>query len=480
MSLKICLVISLLFAGIASAQNVPLSTHVWVLTEENHSFEDVVGNSQMPYYNQLIKQYGLATQFYSDQHSSLPALMWYVAGAAVETNNDTVSCNHTNDNVVRELLKHGGYTWRSYQEEMPSAGYQGLYGGPNNVYARRHNPLIDFSDVCPGTGQDTNSVPYSQMATDFAQGNVANYAYITPDLNNDAHNGTVEAADQWLQANVPAILARPEFEPGGDGILFIIWDEGTLDTDNRCSASVASGCGGRVATLVIGPRVKPGYQSTITYHSENVLKTVCVAMGLSTCPGAAQNAVPMADFFISGAPSQGQPDGIVISAPGNGATIVGAVHVIASALESEAVSQTQVWDNGVKLGLYGTQVDATYNLAPGNHTTTVLDLDSTYKIIHQTAVTYTVQPLVNGIQILSPTPNETISMSTVNIVVHANESVPISQLQVWDNGVKLGWYAGADMNQYFTLAPGYHTVTVLDLDDRYNTLHQSSVSFSVQ
>ena len=125
-------------------------------------------------------------------------------------------------------------------------------------------------------------------------------------------------------------------------------------------------------------------------------------------------------------------------------------------------------------------MDAIYNLAPGNHTTTVLDLDSAYKIIHQTAVNYSVQALVNGIQILSPTPNETISMSTVNIVAHANESVPISQVQVWDNGVKLGWYAGADVNQYFTLAPGYHTVTVMDLGSTYNTIHQSSVSFSVQ
>lgn len=479
MSLKICFVLSLLLAGVANAQDVPTSKHVWVLTEENHSFEDVVGNSQMPYYNQLIKKYGLATQFYSDQHSSLPALMWYVAGAAVETNNDTVSCDHSSDNIVRELLK-AGYSWRSYQEDMPSAGYQGLYGGPNNIYARRHNPLIDFTDVCPGTGQDTNSVPYTQMATDFDLGNVANFAYITPDLDNDAHNGTLAAADQWLQANLPAILARPEFQPGGDGILFIIWDEGTLSTDNRCSATVASGCGGRVATLVIGPRVIPGYQSTITYHSENVLKTICVAMGLSTCPGAAQNAAPMADFFTNGTSSQGQSDGVVISSPGNGATISGSVHLIASASESEAVSQTQVWDNGAKLGVYGTQVDAIYNLAPGSHTTTVLDLDSTYKIIHQTAVTYTVQPLVNGIQIVSPTPSETISMSTVNIIAQANESVPISQMQVWDNGVKLGWYLGATVNQYFTLSPGYHTVTVMDLDGSYNMIHQSSVSYLVQ
>src|SRR5579859_3078914 len=108
----------LLFTGFIQAQNVPRSSHVWMITEENHSYEEVVGNAQMPYYNQLIHQYGLATQFYSDQHSSLPALMWLVAGAPVELNNDTVSCQHPEDNIVRELLNRG-YTWRSYQSNLP-------------------------------------------------------------------------------------------------------------------------------------------------------------------------------------------------------------------------------------------------------------------------------------------------------------------------------------------------------------------------
>jgi phosphatidylinositol-3-phosphatase len=478
----LCLAVSILFAGFtgyATAQNVPRSSHVWMITEENHSFEDVIGNTQMPYYNQLAQKYGLATEFYSDQHSSLPALMWLVAGAAVETNNDTTSCQHGQDNVVRELLKQG-YTWRSYQENLPYAGFQGLYT-TDNLYYRRHNPLIDFTDVCPGTGQDTNSVPYAQMATDWAAGKTVNYAYITPDTDEDAHNGTLAGADEWLEDNLPAILARPEFQVGGDGILFIVWDEGdeASTVDNRCSATVSSGCGGRVATLVIGPGVKSGYQSTVTYHSENVLKTVCAAMGLATCPGAAQNAAAMADFFTTGA-GTASANGVVISTPGSGATVTGAVHLIASASESQAVSQTQVWDNGTKLGVYGTQIDAVYNLSPGQHTTTVLDLDASYKVIHQSSVTYTVEALVDGVQIISPTPSQDLAMTTVNVVAHASESVAVSQMQVWDNGVKLGWYAGADVNQYYSLGPGSHTVTVMDLDAHYNVLHRATVSYSVE
>ena len=479
LSQKICLLSCVLATAACVAQNVPRSSHVWMITEENHSYEEVVGNPNMPYYNQLIQKYGLAAQFYSNRHSSLPALMWLVAGASVETNNDTTSCQHSHDNVVRELLKHG-YSWRSYQENMPYAGFQGLTGGINNTYYRRHNPLIDFTDVCPGTGQELKSIPYTQMAKDFANGKTVNYAYITPDADEDAHNGTLAAADQWLQANVPAILARPEFSSGGDDILFVAWDEGTLSTDNRCSATVKKGCGGRVATLVIGPQVKAGYKSTATYHSENLLKTVCATMGLSTCPGAAQNAVPMSDFFKTDTSNSGS-NGVVISTPGNGATVIGSVHLMASATESVTIGQIQVWDNGVKLGWYaGDTVDAVYNLAPGTHATTVMDLDPSNKVIHQSSVKYTVQAPVNGVQIISPDAGQTFANTTVHIVAHATESVAVNQMQVWDNGSKLGWYSGADVNQYFKLAAGSHTLTVIDLDGHNNILHQSTVSYSVQ
>ena len=465
------------FTGYATAQNVPRSSHVWMITEENHSFEDVIGNPDMPYYNQLAQQYGLATQFYANQHSSLPALMWLVAGASVERNNNTTSCHHDQDNIIRELL-NSGYTWRSYQDNLPYAGFQGLYGS-GNLYYRRHNPLIDFKDACPGTGQETNSVPYSQMAADWADNTTVNYAYITPGPDADAHNGTLADADQWLQTHVPDILARPEFQPGGDGILFIVWDEGSLYTDHRCSATKSKGCGGRTANLVIGPQVKSGYQSTTLYHNENVLKTVCVAMGLSTCPGAAQDAAPMADFFSNNY-TPGGDNGVLISSPGDGATVAGQVHLMASASESKKIAQTQVWDNGSKLGVYGSQIDQVYSLAPGQHTLSVVDFDSDFNAIHKATVNYTVEALTEGVQIISPTPGQNLGMATVNVVAHASESVPVTQVQVWDNGTKLGWYPGTDVNQYYTLDPGSHAVTVLDLDSNYNIIHLSTVLYTVQ
>ena len=64
----------LLLASIAQAE-VPQSKHIWMITEENHSYESVVGNSSMPHFNSLANRFGLATQYYSEQHNSLSGLL---------------------------------------------------------------------------------------------------------------------------------------------------------------------------------------------------------------------------------------------------------------------------------------------------------------------------------------------------------------------------------------------------------------------
>jgi hypothetical protein len=274
----------------ASAGTVPQSNHIWIITEENHSYEKVIGNSNMPYYNSLAKKYAVAAQYYANIHNSLTDLMRVVAGQNVTLWDNTTSCYNV-DNVVRHLLLHG-MTWKSYQEDLPFAGFTGLsWAG----YLRRHNPLVDFTDVC-APSQRLNSVPFSQFAKDIANNATPNYAFISPNVWHDAHNGTLAQADAWLSQQVPKILARPEFQSNGDGLLFVVWDEGT-HTDNRCNAQVSGICGGRIAPLVIGPKVKRGYKSQVLYHHQSLMRTVCDAFRFTSCPGAAATAPTMSDFF---------------------------------------------------------------------------------------------------------------------------------------------------------------------------------------
>ncbi|HLY28557.1 MAG TPA: alkaline phosphatase family protein, partial [Aggregatilineales bacterium] len=276
----------LVLLGTTLMAQVPRSRHVWIITEENHSYENAAAS--MPYLMSLASQYGLATQSYADTHNSLSTLMHLTAGETI-TLDDNTTLFFDVDNIVRQLMIHG-LTWRSYQESIPHAGFEGIAAYP---YVKRHDPLAYFSDTNTSS-EALNAVPYpANIATDMG----ANYNYVTPNLLDDAHDGTMQAADNWLRTHIPAILARPEFQPGGDGIMIVTFDEGNLGSDNRCSATVMQGCGGHILTVVIGPQVKRGFKSAHWYNHESVLKTACVALGITSCPGLANAAAPMDDFF---------------------------------------------------------------------------------------------------------------------------------------------------------------------------------------
>jgi len=445
----------LLSSSIVWAQ-VPQSMHIWILTEENHSYESVIGNPAMPYFNSLANQYGLATQYYSEQHNSISALMWLVAGQPTTTNNQTTSCYNV-DNLGRHLIAQG-YSWRSYQEDLPYPGFPGI---SNLNYVRRHNPIIDFQDTC-AADQAVHSVPFTQLATDIANHSTPNYAYITPNLLNDAHDGPLAAADSWLSTNVPAILALPEFQPGGDGVLFIVWDEADLASngvtqDNRCSMRISSGCGGRLATLVVGPQVKPGYMSSIRYDHANLLRTVCDMMSFSSCPGAGAVENAMADFFNT----------VNIQTPFDKTTVSSPLHVVAATSNAAPVTATQIYIDGVlKYQLSAGTVDAYLPITLGSHYVVVQSWD-TKGGIHKRGVNVNVKN--QAVVVRSPAPNSLVS-SPVQLLASAGGQNPITKMQLYVDGSPQYQNSGNTLNIPLALSAGKHALTVQATDSSGNLL----------
>ena len=232
--------------------SLPKFNHAFIVVEENHSYSAVIGSPSMPYLNGLAAANGLATQYYADAHPSLPNYFELTVGAGTSITGIEGDSYHgvvTQDNVVRALTG-AGKTWKCYAESLPAIGY--LYGD-SGAYLQHHDPFVYFSDVQGSSAQASNIVPFTQLATDMANNSLPDYAFIVPNVNNDAHNcpagmatctdaQKLAAADQWLSTNISPLLASTAFQ---NSLLIVVFDEGdTFD--------LAYG-GGQVAALIVSP-----------------------------------------------------------------------------------------------------------------------------------------------------------------------------------------------------------------------------------
>lgn len=266
----------------APVQPTTQQSFVVMVVEENHAYEQVIGNSSMPYLNSLAQQGALATQYYADAHPSIGNYFALTTGA-VQTNDNNFPGPVSADNLVRQI-NASGKTWRVYAEDLPSAGY---LGGDVGNYEKHHNPFAYFSDVVNDPNQAAKIVPLTQLAIDLSAWTLSDFVFVLPNAINDGHacpagmvctdNDLVARADQWLQTNISPLLATSRFQ--SSGLILITFDESNI-------ADIRNG-GGRVPLIAFGPKAKAGSQSAMLYKHENTLKTVCVVLSLASCPGPA-------------------------------------------------------------------------------------------------------------------------------------------------------------------------------------------------
>jgi phospholipase C len=282
---------------------------VVLVIEENHMFTEVYPQG-MPWLVAQGNANAYATNYHADEPGSALDYFWLSSGSGEAAwegrpafcEGDGCANAIDSDNIFRELTK-AGLTWKIYADSLPSVGW---VGGSTGAYLDRHVPAVWYTDLQnfqtdPVTGikttlpfsaaqlaQQQNVVPFTQLAVDMANNQLPDYSLIIPDANHDAHDGTVLEADQWLAANVAPLLNQPYFQPGGDGLMIVTFDE--------CDAAIGD-CPEYIYTAVIGPNVKPGFTSPVLYKHENTLRTMLDALGITTYPGASQTAADMADFF---------------------------------------------------------------------------------------------------------------------------------------------------------------------------------------
>ena len=222
-----------------------------IIAEENHGYDQIIGNPRAAYLNQLAGTYGIATAYDAGYPPHCPSLAAYILMTSGSTDgicddNDPAAHPLTADNVFHQVAA-SGRQWRDYAEAAP--GTCALTG--HGRYLVRHVPAAYYRDERADCRRWT--VPLGAPATgalhdDVTVGALPAYAFVSPDACHDMHGAPgcpadlIGAGDHWLQSWLPRMLAGPDYRAGRLTVI-ITWDEGT-STSNH------------IPTVVVSPTVR--------------------------------------------------------------------------------------------------------------------------------------------------------------------------------------------------------------------------------
>ena len=257
---------------------------VFTIVMENHSQGEILGNSKAPYINELANQNAVAMGYHDSYvHPSEPNYFWMVAGQNFGILDDADPGSHHLDTQshIADQIERAGLTWKAYQESMGDPCGLRSHGR----YAAKHNPFAYFDDINGWDGKtfhpelrcNDHVVDYGQLDVDIASHAIPNYVFITPNLDNDMHDGSISLGDSWLAHEVPKLQATDNYKNGG--VIFLLWDEGGGSPSSDDPPFIA-----------ISPRAVPGMRSQVDYDTSSYLKTVQDILGIAELPCAEASA----------------------------------------------------------------------------------------------------------------------------------------------------------------------------------------------
>jgi len=257
--------------------------HVVVVIEENHGYEQIIGNSDAAFINELAADGALFTESRGLNHPSQPNYLALFSGSTQGVTDDrpVLGAPLTGPNLGAALIAKGR-TFAGYSEDLPAIGSLSLSVG--DAYARKHNPWSNWQSDHPGPNQLPAST--NRRFTDFPSAfeDLPTVAFVVPGQMNDEHgNGRIadadliRASDQWLKRYLGAYAS---WAIGHDSLLIVTWDE-----DDHTAAN-------RIPTILVGARVTPGkYDQPITHY--NILRMIEEFYDLPLA-GASANSEPIA------------------------------------------------------------------------------------------------------------------------------------------------------------------------------------------
>jgi phosphatidylinositol-3-phosphatase len=212
--------------------------------DENHSIEQVFP-SHMPYLWSLAQMYGRSTDWSDVGHPSLPNYLGIFGGSAFNAPQDCMpgpGCTYPGPSVFGQAIAKGE-TARSYEESMPTPCDSSLSGS----YDPNHNPWVYFpseSSLCRANDVPAGTVTSGALVSDIRRGALPNVGLITPNLIDDAHDGTLADADRFLHTWLPVLMSGPDWR-SGRLLIVVTFDEGET-TEQVATVFIAPGLAGTV------------------------------------------------------------------------------------------------------------------------------------------------------------------------------------------------------------------------------------------
>jgi phospholipase C len=266
---------------------------VFTIVMENKSRSEILGPRGPRFINALARKYAVAEGYHDAfVHPSEANYLWMAAGQNFGVLDDADPIAHHLDSTSHlvDQIERAGLNWKAYQEGMGAPCGLTSHGR----YAAKHDPFVYFNDVNgwdgtafhPAVRCTNHVVDYSRLDVDLANHALPRYVFITPNLDHDMHDGSIEQGDAWLARELPKLLASDAFKRGG--VIFLLWDEG----------------GGTPAAddppfLAISPHARSGFVSRVDYDTSSYVKTVQAVLGLDAlpCDHEAQAVRTMDDLF---------------------------------------------------------------------------------------------------------------------------------------------------------------------------------------
>ncbi len=296
---------------------LPVYDHIVIVVEENKDYEEVIGNSNAPYINNVLKKEGANfTQIYGEEHFSQGNYFWMFSGDNQTIGfTDHVPSVENNPNYpfkaanLGEQLINKGLSFKGYAESLPEVGFTGDKASAG-LYARKHVPWISFTNVPNGaTFAESSNLRFADFPSNSSQyDTLPTVAFVIPNLANDMHNGpiteSIPAGDRWLQKNIDSYY---QWAKDHNSLLILTFDE---NDDKRAYMGLTNplvdprSCVGdgrdpeycvdmqnHIVTIFAGAHIKPGdYPEAKGITHVNLLRTLEAMYGLSKAGAQQPNA----------------------------------------------------------------------------------------------------------------------------------------------------------------------------------------------